>query len=78
MMRRDQFEAFILRSRGGRGIKKMAELLDRLPDDTYAQDHVQRHWWTWQQAIIATQLPSWETAEVPIVQCINDRQSEQK
>ena len=34
----------------------------RLSDDTYADDHAQRHWWTW-QAAIAAQAPTPTTDE---------------
>ncbi|CAN5766389.1 hypothetical protein BH09PSE5_BH09PSE5_08390 [soil metagenome] len=50
---RADFEAFFLDSRNDRGIKARERLLIRLSDGTYAEDHTQRHWWTWQKAIEA-------------------------
>ncbi|MDQ0068318.1 hypothetical protein J2W34_000092 [Variovorax boronicumulans] len=47
---REAFEAFMRDSRRNRGVKKAAELLNRFEDGTYINEHVQRHWWTWQQA----------------------------
>ncbi len=43
---RDAFEAFFRDSRSS----KRRPTFERLADDTYADDHTQRHWWTWQQA----------------------------
>lgn len=71
----------MLRSRAGKGLKKMSELLQRDPQDpeNYLLPHVQRHWWTWQQALATAIVPSWEHgARPPIVDCVNDRESEQK
>lgn len=54
-MKRQQFEAFFLASRSNKGAKRRPTF-ERLPDDTYADDHTQRHWWTWQQALAAEPL----------------------
>lgn len=50
---RPRFEAYFLTSRRSRGVGRKP-CLQRLPDGTYATDHTQRHWWTWQQAIRET------------------------
>lgn len=50
---REQFETYFYGSRHSDGVEKRKHLLDRLPDDTYANDHTQRHWWTWQNAVRA-------------------------
>jgi len=47
---RAAFEAFFADSRKGSGQAKVAKLFDRMPGGDYAQDHTQRHWWTWQNA----------------------------
>lgn len=47
---RERFERYFVDSRRSRGAKKRTDM-SRLDDGTYADDHVQRHWWTWQQAI---------------------------
>ncbi len=47
--RRGAFEFFFAYSRRGRGPSKVPTF-ERLGDDTYADDHTQRHWWTWQRA----------------------------
>lgn len=46
---RDAFERFH-GARKNKGLKKAAQRFERLPDGTYADDSVQRHWWTWQNA----------------------------
>ena len=46
---RAEFETFFAESRRGRGPSK-APTFQRLQDGTYADDHTQRHWWTWQQS----------------------------
>ena len=46
---RDAFERYFADSRRGRGAAKRPTFA-RLGDDTYSDDHTQRHWWTWQQA----------------------------
>jgi hypothetical protein len=47
--RREAFERYFLASRKGRGPSK-APTFAKLGDGTYADDHTQRHWWTWKQA----------------------------
>ena len=49
-MTREAFESFFVESRRGRGARKVPTF-ERLEDGTYADDHTQRHWWTWQKAI---------------------------
>lgn len=49
---RAAFEEFFLESRRGRGRKHLPTFA-LLPDGTYADDHTQRHWWTWQRASLA-------------------------
>jgi hypothetical protein len=46
---RERFEAYFAESRRSRGAGKRPNFA-RLADSTYADDHTQRHWWTWQQA----------------------------
>jgi hypothetical protein len=46
---REAFEAFHAR-RKSKGAAYREALFARRPDDTYADDSVQRHWWTWQNA----------------------------
>lgn len=46
---RQKFEAFFADSRRNRGAKKRPNF-DTLADGTYADEHTQRHWWTWQSA----------------------------
>lgn len=45
---REAFEAYFLDSRKSKHKPNFA----RLEDGTYADDHTQRHWWTWQQAAL--------------------------
>lgn len=47
---RAKFEAYFAASRRSRGAGK-GPTFARLGDGTYAEDHTQRHWWTWQQAL---------------------------
>jgi hypothetical protein len=58
---RAAFEAFFRQSRSHSGRKKIERCLDRLEDDTYADESTQRHWWTWQQSRAAVPL----VAEAP-------------
>ena len=56
---REAFEAYFSSSRRGRGAKKIP-VFKRLPDDSYADEPTQRHWWTWQnaaRAAIAAHVP---------------------
>ncbi len=57
---REAFEAFF-RSRNSKGAEWRERMFDRRQqDDTYADDAVQRHWWTWQncwQAARSRQQP---------------------
>lgn len=46
---RASFEVYFIQSRRNRGAHKRPTF-ERLPDGTYADDHIQRHWWTWQNA----------------------------
>lgn len=46
---REAFERYFLESRKSKGANRKPTLA-RLPDDTYVDDHTQRHWWTWQNA----------------------------
>lgn len=50
---RSAFEAFHRARKSGRGRLRELQLFTRLPDGTYADDSVQRHWWTWQNAMPA-------------------------
>jgi hypothetical protein len=47
---RAAFELYFAASRSNRGPSKRPTFA-RLGDGTYADDHTQRHWWTWQQAM---------------------------
>ncbi|HEY8877773.1 MAG TPA: hypothetical protein VIN03_09440 [Roseateles sp.] len=48
---RERFEAYFAASRKSKGAGKRPTF-ERFPDGTYKDDHTQRHWWTWQQAIV--------------------------
>lgn len=47
---RNAFERYFAESRRNRGAAKRPNFA-RLQDGTYADDHTQRHWWTWQMAL---------------------------
>ena len=47
------FEAYFANSRKNRGQGKRPTFERVTSDDTYKDDHTQRHWWTWQQAVSA-------------------------
>jgi len=49
---RERFEQFHGQRRS-KGAGWRERVFDRLPDGTYADDSVQRHWWTWQNALEA-------------------------
>jgi hypothetical protein len=49
MKSREAFEAYFADSRRNRG-PGHAPTFDLRSDGTYADDHTQRHWWTWQCA----------------------------
>lgn len=57
-MNRAAFEAYFAASRKSKGAGKRPTF-HRLPDGTYSDDHTQRHWWTWQNAL-AAQAPAAE------------------
>lgn len=57
---REEFEAFHGR-RKSKGAAYREALFARLPDDTYADPSVQRHWWTWQNARKA--LADWRSQQ---------------
>lgn len=58
-LKRTQFESYFAESRRNRGASKRPTF-HRLPDGTYSDDHTQRHWWTWQNAVRAAQAPAAE------------------
>jgi hypothetical protein len=67
---RAAFEVFYAGSRRNRGRERAEHLLDRLPDDTYALESTQRHWWTWQNAhavalsaVAPVQVEPWQPIE---------------
>jgi hypothetical protein len=49
---REAFERFH-GARKAKGVGRRERMFERLPDDTYADPSVQRHWWTWQNALEA-------------------------
>jgi len=49
IVERLHFEVWFADSRRNRGAKKRPSF-EQLSDGTYADDHTQRHWWTWQTA----------------------------
>lgn len=53
---REAFEAYFAESRRNKGPSKRPTFA-LLFDGTYADDHTQRHWWTWQQALAAPPAP---------------------
>jgi hypothetical protein len=55
---REAFEAFMSHSRRNKGLKKAEQLLNKFEDGTYINEHVQRHWWTWQQARKTASAPA--------------------
>ena len=46
---RAEFERYFAGSRKSKGVAKRPTF-ERRADDTYNDDHTQRHWWTWQKA----------------------------
>lgn len=46
---REAFERWFLESRKSKGASRRPTF-ERMEDGTYADDHTQRHWWTWQNA----------------------------
>lgn len=59
---REAFEAYFSGSRKSKGAGRSVSF-DLLPDNTYADDHTQRHWWTWQNALAAQAQDSpWKQA----------------
>ena len=44
-----RFEAFFA-TRSSKGLKAREHRMQRLADGSYADESVQRHWWTWQNA----------------------------
>ena len=50
---RNAFELFFADSRRNRGPGHRPTFERFNGDGTYKDDHTQRHWWTWQQAILA-------------------------
>ncbi len=47
---RAAFERYFATSRKSKGAGRSPDFA-RLQDGTYADDHTQRHWWTWQNAL---------------------------
>ena len=59
---REAFERFF-RSRNSKGVEWRERMFDRrAADDTYVEESVQRHWWTWQNALLARAQASAEDA----------------
>jgi hypothetical protein len=59
---RPDFERYFLESRKSKGANRRPTFA-RFPDDTYQDDHTQRHWWTWQQSAMAARAQALEDAE---------------
>lgn len=51
---RAAFERYFLQSRKSKGANRKPTF-ERFEDGAYKDDHTQRHWWTWQNALSATQ-----------------------
>ena len=58
------FETYFAGSRRNRGPGKRPTFERFDCDGTYKDDHTQRHWWTWQQAIVAKQAHNDGAAEI--------------
>jgi hypothetical protein len=54
---REAFERYFAASRKNKGVAHRPTF-ERREDDTYADDHTQRHWWTWQNARAALRAPA--------------------
>lgn len=52
MAARTAFERYFADSRKSKGPSRQPTFA-KLEDGTHADDHTQRHWWTWQQAVAA-------------------------
>ena len=50
---RIDFECYFLESRKSKGANRVPTFHRYEHDGTYIDDHTQRHWWTWQQAVNA-------------------------
>lgn len=50
---RIDFECYFLDSRKSKSAGRAPTFLRYEHDGTYIDDHTQRHWWTWQQAVNA-------------------------
>ena len=50
---RERFEAYFAWSRQSKGANRRPNFERFEEDGTYKDDHTQRHWWTWQQALSA-------------------------
>lgn len=50
---RIDFECYFLESRKSKGGGRAPTFMRYEHDGTYIDDHTQRHWWTWQQAVNA-------------------------
>lgn len=62
---REAFEEWFADSRRSRGAKRRPNF-NTLSDGTYADDHTQRHWWTWQTAIKTDRLAATPAGEQPV------------
>lgn len=62
---RGEFEAFHV-GRKNKGVEYRKTLFDRREDGTYAEESVQRHWWTWQnsRAALRPAAPELSTASI--------------
>jgi hypothetical protein len=58
---RPDFERYFLESRKSKGANRRPTFA-RFPDDTYQDDHTQRHRWTWQQSAMAARAQALEDA----------------
>ena len=51
---RPAFEEYFLASRKSKGANRKPTFHRHEQDGTYTDDHTQRHWWTWQQSVVAS------------------------
>ncbi len=71
---RPAFEAWFRDSRKGRGAAHLEHLFDKASDGSYVDPSVQRHWWTWVNAVGAGKpLPKFDPIKIAAARLTAER-----
>lgn len=65
-----EFERYFIESRKSKGANR-TPTFERFEDGTYKDDHTQRHWWTWQNALLR-RIPELEEWKAKVIKAAEE------